>query len=77
MYRNNKTWLAARVWSVVTVVSVETDGFSSFFKKEDVVYFDSFYLLNLAGEDLWSSGVHVQKTRRTLIKSLYKPPHGG
>jgi hypothetical protein len=32
MYRNNKTWLAARVWSLVTVVSVESEGFSSFFK---------------------------------------------
>jgi hypothetical protein len=32
MYQNNKTWLVARVWSVVTVVSVEIDGFSSFLK---------------------------------------------
>jgi hypothetical protein len=30
MYRNNKIWLAARVWSVVTVVSVESERFRLF-----------------------------------------------
>jgi hypothetical protein len=30
MYQNNKTWFAASVWSVVTVVSVESEGFRSF-----------------------------------------------
>jgi hypothetical protein len=91
MYRNNKTCLAGRVWSVVVVGSISSDGFSSsssssflsfsfflsfFFEIENVVNFDSFNLLNLAGEDLWSSGVHVKKTRVKLIRSLYKPPHG-
>jgi hypothetical protein len=27
MYRDNKAWLAARVWSVATVGTVESDGF--------------------------------------------------
>jgi hypothetical protein len=30
MYRDNKTWLTARFWSVATVGSVESDGFISF-----------------------------------------------
>jgi hypothetical protein len=30
LYQNNKIWLAARVRSVVTVVSVESEGFRSF-----------------------------------------------
>jgi hypothetical protein len=37
------------VWSVVTVVSVKIDEFSSFFEIEDAVSFDSFNFLNLAG----------------------------
>jgi hypothetical protein len=65
-----------RVWSVVTVVSVEINGFNSFFEIQDVVNFDSFNLLNPAGEDL-RSGVHVRKIGRALIRSLHKPPHGG
>jgi hypothetical protein len=32
MYRKNKTRLAARVWSAVAVVSVESEGFRSFLK---------------------------------------------
>jgi hypothetical protein len=31
MYRDSKTWLAARVCSVATVGSVESDGFILFF----------------------------------------------
>jgi hypothetical protein len=46
------------------------------FEIEDVINFDSFNLLNLVREDLWS-GVKVKETQRTLIQSLYKPPHGG
>jgi hypothetical protein len=46
------------------------------FEIEDVVNFDTFNLLNLEGEDLWSSGVHVKKTGRILIRGLHKPPHG-
>jgi hypothetical protein len=77
MYWNNKTWLAARVWSVATVGNVESDGFFSSFEVQDVVNIDRCNLLNLAWEYLWSSGVHVKKSWRTFIWGLYKPPHGG
>jgi hypothetical protein len=48
-----------------------------YFEIEEIINFDSFNLLNLVREDLWLSGLHVKETRRTLIWSLYKPPHGG
>jgi hypothetical protein len=36
------------------------------FEIEDVVNCDTFNLLNLAREDLWSSGVHVKKDREDI-----------
>jgi hypothetical protein len=67
VYRDNKTWLAGRVWSVATVVIFDSGEFISFFLIVEVVIFDSVNLLNLSGEDLWSSGIHIKKTRRIFI----------
>jgi hypothetical protein len=43
------------------------------FEIEDVVNCD---ILNVAGEDLWSSGVHVKETGWILIWGLYKQTRG-
>jgi hypothetical protein len=56
-------------------LSVSTLASVVYFEIDDIVNFDTFNLLNLAGEDLWSSGVHVKKTGRILIRGLYKPKH--
>jgi hypothetical protein len=67
MYQDNKTLLAARVWSVATIGSVKSDGFISFLEIVEAVNFDSVNLVNLVGKDLWLSGVHLKITWRTFI----------
>jgi hypothetical protein len=47
------------------------------FEIEDVVNFDTFNLLNLAREDLWSSGVHDKKDREdTYTESIQTTTQG-
>jgi hypothetical protein len=59
------------------VVSKLTGLFHFFLEIVEVVNFDSVNLLNLAREDLWSSGVHLKKTRRTFILVYINHHTGG
>jgi hypothetical protein len=66
MYRDNRHGLLRGSGQLLHLTVSKVTGLFHFLEIVEVVNFDSVNLLNLAGEDLWSSGVHLKKTRRTF-----------